>query len=83
MHHAAASLLLKCGPCLMGFCAAVISAMPDGWLLAAGSPSILYKKEDAAQQLAGAMTAAEISDKIRSQQLSFESYVALYKALHG
>ena len=52
MHHAAASLLLKCGPCLMGFCAAVISAMPDGWLLAAGSPSILYKKEDAAQQLA-------------------------------
>ncbi len=33
--------------------------------------------------IAGAMTAAEISDKIRSQQLSFESYVALYKALHG
>jgi len=51
----------------MGFCAAVVSAMPDGWLVAAGSPSILYK----------------ISDKIRPQQLSFESYVALYKALHG
>ncbi len=33
--------------------------------------------------IADAMTAAEISDKIRPQQLSFESYVALYKALHG
>jgi len=28
------------------------------------------------------MTAAEISDKMRPQQLSFENYVALYKALH-
>ncbi|DBA85801.1 hypothetical protein WJX77_005407 [Trebouxia sp. C0004] len=33
-------------------------------------------------RIAHAMTAAEIPDKIRPQQLSFESYVALYKALH-
>ncbi len=33
--------------------------------------------------IAHAMTAADISDKIRPQQLSFESYVALYEALHG
>lgn len=32
--------------------------------------------------IAHAMAAAEISDKVRPQQLSFESYVALYKALH-
>ena len=43
---------IACSTCRVGSCAAVISAMPDGWLVVAGSPSILYKKEDAAQQLA-------------------------------
>ena len=32
--------------------------------------------------IAHAMTAAGITDTIRPQQLSFGSYVALYKALH-